>query len=667
MNRLKSIKAKMIMLFGGSFTILLIIMGGFLNFQTSRSVKSISEEYLRIIVDSNAYAVGEGIGGLLEQTKMISQADVIKRMDPKEAIPFLKSIQLDGIHASLTLVDKDGNAESTEGTRFSVTDEEQYHEVIKGDRDFSISQPFLSVTDSKPIIVLAHAIFNNGNKVGALDVVVDLAYLTKIASNMQIGKGGRAWVIDGDGMLISHPNEALVMNLSIQEAGESGFKGLDEVYEAMKEDRLGTYEYTDNTGEKNLLLYHDIPNTPGWKYAVAINKSEVMSDINAVKILIIISFALIILITLILIFFIAGNLAREFKYAANVVATIGKGDFTTEISIKTLDLKDEIGILIRGINGMQNSMREMLGKVRESASGVSTTAEQTSSISQQMTSSAQSQSNSMNEMTRAMEEMTNSISDVANGASKLAHIVSTTRENGAIANQKALETVKVSEKGKQNMEKLIGEMTLIHETTDSLSKSVAIAGDSTAQIRNIIKLIESISMQTNLLALNASIEAARAGEAGRGFSVVADEIRHLAEDSAEATKNIAQLIGHIEEVINNVVHDAEENAGKINESTALVDDVGITFGEIFLSVEETQEIIQSILRDIETVNEVAHTVASASQEQSASGEEIFATVESVNEIAQQVAIGSEEVAKGSENLAHLSNELNNQVTRFKIM
>lgn len=606
MNRFNSIRTKMIFLFAGSLSVLIIIMGLFLNSKASETVVDLSEDYIQLVVNSNTYEVGREIAGLLEQAKMLSQANTVKDMDFDKAESFLNDMHLADKHASLTLVDINGDAVTMFGDRFNVSDEEQYERVIQGNEDYLISQPFPSGVDEVPIFVLAHAVKNNDKKLGAINVVADLDFLTQISDNSQLGETGVVWVIDGDGVVISHPNPDYIMNLKMEDLeDELGFKGMNKIYDAMEEDIEETYEFIDDQGETNVLIYHSIPNTPGWKYAVSINKSEITGKISYLKLLIGLSFLVIIVSALIITIIISGNLTKNFKYAATIVSSIAGGDFTTEIDNNLLNLNDETGTLMRGIDEMQNSMKEMIAGVKISSDGVRSSAEGTSSISREMTSSAQNQSNAMGEMTKAMEEMTNSINEVASGAVRLADIVSSTQENGMSAREKAIETVKVSEEGKRSMERLVGEMDSIQESTQHLSKSVVLAGNSAREIREIVELIDGISMQTNLLALNASIEAARAGEAGRGFSVVAEEIRQLAEDSSEATQNIEILIENVEEVIQDVVEDTEKNVGQINESTILVDNTGASFDMVFNSVEETKEIIENILNNIEVVNEVA--------------------------------------------------------------
>ncbi|MPM59544.1 Methyl-accepting chemotaxis protein 3 [bioreactor metagenome] len=179
-------------------------------------------------------------------------------------------------------------------------------------------------------------------------------------------------------------------------------------------------------------------------------------------------------------------------------------------------------------------------------------------------------------------------------------------------------------------------------------------------------MIENISQQTNLLALNAAIEAARAGDVGRGFAVVADEIRKLAEDSSKATKNIAELIDKVDDVIQNAVEQTKSNTVKIEESAGHINSAGGTFEKIYASVQETNTIIQSIIKDINNINEFAQEVASATEEQSASSEEILATAENVNEMSEKVASGSNEVASSAENLANRAIELQKAVSKFKI-
>lgn len=666
MKKISSIKTKMMICFGGSLIVLLVIMGFLLNYKTSDSILALTKNQTQLLVQAKAGEVSKEMGGFLEQVKMISQADIVKTMDLDEIKPYLKSMVIEGRHRAMTIADVNGKGWNTSGASFDISHEEQYGKIILGNSDYLISQPFISDVHPMPIITISHGVKSYGKTVGLVNIVMGIDFLDKIANETKLGETGAAWIIDGDGLVVSHPNHEYVMKLNIKDSANFGFTGLDKLYDKIVSSTNGMEKYKGIEGKERFMIYEDIPNTPGWKYVVSMDTSEIMNSVSLIRWMTILFFGIIIVITLLITVVVSGYMTKEFKYAADIVSTMASGDFTTAISEKSLEQKDEIGDLIRGIDEMQKSIKFMVKNVIDSSHGVTATAEEASSISEEMTSSAQNQSNSMNEMTKAMEEMARSISEVATGASKLADIVGHTSESGKIANEKASETVSISQKGKKDMEEITTVMSLIKESTSELSKSVVQAGESATEIRDIIKLIENIAMQTNLLALNASIEAARAGEAGRGFSVVANEIRTLAEDSAKATKSISELIGKVEEVIQNVVDDTEENVEKINESALLIDSAGITFEQIFNAVQETDSIIHSILKDIDVVNGVAQDVASASQQQSASSEEIFATTENVNEIAVQVAMGSEEVANSAENLASVANDLFHMVSNFKV-
>lgn len=339
------------------------------------------------------------------------------------------------------------------------------------------------------------------------------------------------------------------------------------------------------------------------------------------------------------------------------------GDLTQRIQISSGDEFEELG---KRINELIENIYCIVKSVVKTSDEVFAEAKQTIDISSNMSELAKDQASGMKELSSTAEEMASSISVVAVNTSKFAQVIQDAAQTGHVATQKVNETIAFSLKGKEAMEKMLAGMDNISTSTKDLSTSVLQVGESSNQIKGIVKLIQDIATQTNLLALNAAIEAARAGEAGKGFAVVADEIRKLAENSTTATKTISDLIDQVETVVEETVKVADESSTVIQKNVKRAKSTGETFDTIFSAIQETSIMLQEIIKHVEAVNELAQDVAAVTQEQSASSQEILATSQGVSEMADQILDGNKQIVSASQTLSIGAQELHDVISKFKI-
>jgi methyl-accepting chemotaxis protein len=299
---------------------------------------------------------------------------------------------------------------------------------------------------------------------------------------------------------------------------------------------------------------------------------------------------------------------------------------------------DDVGKLYRGFNKTVIVMHDIISKVSQIVKSTQASSSEISSSTEEMAAGAQEQSAQTGEVATAIEQMTKTIIETTRNASSAADHAKAAGHIAGIGGKAVEDTV-------QGMQK-------IAEVVQSSAETVKKLGNSSDQIGEIVQVIDDIADQTNLLALNAAIEAARAGEQGRGFAVVADEVRKLAERTTKATKEIAVMIKQIQT-------DTAEAVVSMNKGT---DEVEKGKELAYKAGESLKEIIEATIKVVDEINQVA----TASEEQSSTAEQISKSVESISNVTNETAAGIQQVAHSAEDLNKLTDNLQSLVEQFRI-
>jgi twitching motility protein PilJ len=328
------------------------------------------------------------------------------------------------------------------------------------------------------------------------------------------------------------------------------------------------------------------------------------------------------------------NLQRSVTEFLTVVSQIARGDLTLRGSVTS----DALGNVVDSVNYMLDNFTSVLRRVRDAANDVSAGANQILGASERMATGATQQDHEITNTSSAVEELTVSMKQVSNNA-----------EASAEAARRALDA---AEQGNRSVRDTLEGMQRIRSSVQATAKKIKSLGDRSLEISEIINVINDITEQTNLLALNAAIEAARAGEAGRGFAVVADEVRKLAEHSRTATKDIAALIKAIQAETNEAVVVMEEGTREVEVGARLADQAGKALEAISAVVRQSAELVQEI--------------SLASKQQVRGTEGVANAMQIISNITRQTSQGARQTARSTELMVKMSEQLNEALSQFRV-
>jgi methyl-accepting chemotaxis protein len=332
----------------------------------------------------------------------------------------------------------------------------------------------------------------------------------------------------------------------------------------------------------------------------------------------------------------ARSLARRISAMLNLIQEIAGNNLAVPDVIVTS--RDEVGRAGLALNQMKNNLRGMIDSIAQTAEHVASASEEISASTTQQALGAETQKDQSAQVATAMQEMSATVSQVS--------------ENSARAAEASRQAAETARRGGTIVDETLAKMQVIAAGVRGTATKVDELGKASDQIGHIVGVIDDIADQTNLLALNAAIEAARAGEQGRGFAVVADEVRKLAERTTGATKEIAQMIKNIQSETRLAVSAMEAGTLQVEDGVK--------------STAQAGDSLKEIIRMAEQVGEMVTYIATASTEQSSASEQVNQNMDQIARLVRESAVGSQQAAKACQDLSSLALDLQKMVQRFQL-
>jgi methyl-accepting chemotaxis protein len=373
-----------------------------------------------------------------------------------------------------------------------------------------------------------------------------------------------------------------------------------------------------------------------WGILAEIDEAEAFAALTRLKKLTVVMLIVITAIISLIGLFVARLISKPIAKLRNTMAAVEEtGDLSLSVDVTT---HDEIGQMGTAFNKMIGTFHDVVQDIHATSEQLASSSEELSASSVQIAEGSKDQSVRASQVSTAAQQMNATLTEVV--------------QNIAGASDAAREANKVALAGGETVSSTVDSMHGIAESAKASSVIITTLGNKSEEIGNIINVIDDIADQTNLLALNAAIEAARAGEQGRGFAVVADEVRKLAEKTMTATKEIGGMIQGMQEETQKAIASVENEVATVESGVKLASDAGHSLGEIVEKVEEVTKMVEQI--------------STASEEQSAATDQISSDIDSVATVVNETSATASQIAEASQEIAKLASGLKSKVEMFKV-
>ena len=649
--------------FSGLVIAILVTIAVLVAINVRRDVRSIVVSDSLAVSRARAAQVGELVEKLHWQLNALSLQPQFRGKNRADIAKYIRAFEgkLSPEVASFFFVWPDGVEVTAAGATSSLADRTYFKAIMSKSTDWAIGDPVVAKTLGVPIIPMALAVKDErGEILGAVGFSMKLDTFSRIVAAIKVGDSGYGWVADGHGLVIAHPVADAVMKLKLTEADESsGYKGMSALGSTMLAVEEGNGSFLNEKGVQMAAFHAKIPDTPGWVLGINMPEFQIQAASSLIIRLFVFSIAGAIAIALALTLLLGKSIAKPIVRIVGSFKELAEGEADLTKSLES-GRNDEVGDLALDFNRFIAKLREIVvslktaqGELERAGGELRASSSETSGAAARISESVSHVGEKSLHQSESVASASSAVEEIAKNIESLDHLISEQAASVTQASASIEEMVGNIGSVTSSIDKMADEFAALSSAAE---EGMAIQEATGARITQISERSETlleansaitkIASQTNLLAMNAAIEAAHAGDAGKGFSVVADEIRNLAETSSEQSHTIGAELAQVRKEIEEIVASSRDTAASFSRVMQKLADTDRIVQEVKNAMAEQKEGSTQVLEALKAMNDITAAVRSGSKEMGSGNETILAAMSGLRDAASEIQVSMEEMSDG---------------------
>lgn len=544
-------------------------------------------------------------------------------------------------------------AKTTNSALNNKADKDYFKNALQGNT--FITESYISQLTKAPTITISTPIKDpSGTIVGVLAGDVSLKTIGEIASRTSVGSSGYVDVVDNKGTLLASINSDKVTNqenIGQEKYVQSVITGQD-----------GNMEAVSSTGVESLIVFAPVKSY-NWGIITYLPKKEIDDQIQHSLLVMLGLIIVAVLIATGTAIYTAKGMTKPINELVRAAAQIAGGNLSQRVQVQGVA---EVNKLAVSLDKMREDLQNIILDIMSSAEQVSAASEQLTANAGQSAQATQLVADTICQLAQGTNQQATAIDSALTGVQKMSAGIQEVSANATSVNAISEQAATAAQRGGKSVKDVMQQMDIIERTVVNSAEVVTKLGDQSLKIGQIVETISGIAGQTNLLALNAAVEAARAGEQGRGFAVVADEVRKLAEQSQEATKQIAELIIEVQTETDKAMVAMNDGTREVKIGGEVVVSAGQAFQEIVGLVEGVSGQLKCISSAIQQMADESQQIVGAVNDIDKISSESAEHAQTVSATTEEHAASMEEIAAASQSLGTMAEKLRNTVAKFKL-